>query len=83
MFCDSAMLSGLRGPAVWLIMALGAVIADLATTTGTTRPEAIGVARAEAVIFASGALGCPEPDRLYTQAQVPGFRIVLALDGRY
>ena len=64
MFCDSAMLSGLRGPAVWLILALG-------------------VARAEAVIYASGALGCPEPDRLYTQAEVPGFRIVLALDGRY
>jgi hypothetical protein len=32
---------------------------------------------AQAVIWSDGALGMPEPDTMYTQARVPGWRIVL------
>jgi len=39
--------------------------------------EEISVERAEKVTWRSGALGCPEPDMMYTQALVPGYRIVL------
>lgn len=38
--------------------------------------------RAEAVIWPDGALGCPQPDVVYTQAQVPGYWIVLEVDGQ-
>ncbi len=34
-------------------------------------------ARTEAVIWRDGAIGCPAPDRLYTQAAVPGWRIMV------
>ncbi|MFI4928779.1 MAG: hypothetical protein ACHP83_00970 [Burkholderiales bacterium] len=33
------------------------------------------VASAEAVTWSNGAIGCPTPGRMYTQALVPGFRI--------
>jgi hypothetical protein len=36
---------------------------------------------AEEVEWNDGSLGCPEPGMLYTQAIVPGYRLVLALDG--
>lgn len=45
-------------------------------------PEAIDVLAAEYVTWPNGALGCPEPDMMYTQALVPGYRIVLAVDGQ-
>jgi hypothetical protein len=31
----------------------------------------------EAVIWADGSLGCPQPGRMYTQALVPGWRLVV------
>ena len=33
------------------------------------------------VTWPSGALGCPEPDMMYTQALVPGYRIRLRAEG--
>jgi hypothetical protein len=36
----------------------------------------------EAVTWRDGALGCPQPDRLYTQALVPGWRVQVADDAR-
>lgn len=39
--------------------------------------EAITVVRAESVIWPDGALGCPVPGEMYTQAQVEGYWIVL------
>lgn len=38
----------------------------------------ISVESAERVTWRSGALGCPDPDMMYTQSLVPGYRIVLA-----
>lgn len=34
--------------------------------------------RTEAVTWRDGAIGCPAPDRVYTQALVPGWRIVVS-----
>lgn len=35
----------------------------------------------EMVTWPDGSLGCPDPDMLYTQALVEGYRIVLEADG--
>ena len=43
--------------------------------------EAIEIERAEYVTWRSGAVGCPEPGTGYTQALVPGYRIVLKAGG--
>lgn len=43
---------------------------------------AIEVERAELVTWPNGAMGCPEPDMMYTQALVPGYRIRLYADGK-
>ncbi|MBT8132452.1 MAG: hypothetical protein KJO35_09305 [Gammaproteobacteria bacterium] len=40
------------------------------------------VVRAERVTFRNGALGCPEPGRMYTQALIDGYWIVLEKDGK-
>lgn len=37
------------------------------------------VVLAESVTWSDGALGCPQPGRLYTQALVPGYRIRIAV----
>ena len=42
----------------------------------------IEVEKAEFVTWNDGALGCPEPDMAYTQALVPGYRILLLADGQ-
>ena len=36
---------------------------------------------AESVVFSDGSLGCPSPGQSYTQAQVDGMRVVVAVDG--
>ena len=55
-------------------------VADLAATTGVD-PASIEVVTAEPVSWSDGALGCPQEGQMYTQAIVPGYRIVLAADG--
>lgn len=59
---------------------LGRVIADAASGAGVD-PSAVEVISAEAVTWSDGALGCPLPDQMYTQALVPGYRVVLDVDG--
>jgi hypothetical protein len=44
-------------------------------------PEAIEIVTKEAVEWPNGAMGCPAPGAVYTQAIVPGFRMVLEVDG--
>lgn len=41
----------------------------------------ITVIDAEFVTWPNGAVGCPEPDMMYTQALVPGYRIRLRAEG--
>lgn len=53
--------------------------ADLGQSLGVDG-EAVTVISARAVIWASGARGCPRPDQSYTQALVPGHQIILEHD---
>ena len=55
---------------------LESILSDLISQEGLKR-EDIEVERAESVIWPDGALGCPEPGVMYTQAQVPGYWVVL------
>lgn len=43
----------------------------------------IEVVRSESVSWPNGAIGCPEPGMMYTQAIVEGFQIVLEAGDRY
>ena len=43
--------------------------------------EAIEVVSDTAVIWNDGSLGCPRPDQVYTQATVPGYRVILEYGG--
>jgi hypothetical protein len=55
------------------------ILADAAERAGID-VEALEVARAEAVVWNDGSLGCPEPDMLYTQALVDGYHVVVVAD---
>lgn len=52
------------------------MIADLAQRLDVA-VEQIAVLRAEEVIWPDGALGCPQPGQVYTQAQVRGYHVTL------
>ena len=56
------------------------VIADAASGAGVDQSD-VEVVAAEAVTWPDGALGCPQPDQMYTQALVPGYRVILEIDG--
>lgn len=54
-------------------------VADLIARLGTSeQPE---VVLSEEVTWRNGSIGCPEPGTSYTQALVPGYRIVLDVGG--
>lgn len=57
------------------------IFADLESRSGRERAE-FTVVRSMAMIWPNGALGCPEPGMVYTQATVPGYWAVLELDGK-
>ena len=48
--------------------------ADAAQRAGVA-PEKVKILTVEAVTWADGSLGCPEPGMMYTQALVRGYRI--------
>jgi hypothetical protein len=50
---------------------------DLAGRLGVASGE-LEVLAVENVTWNDGSLGCPQPDQSYTQAQVPGLRILFA-----
>lgn len=54
---------------------------DLATRIGVGS-DAIVVREARSVQWRSGALGCPKPGMSYTQAIVPGVRLLLEAKGK-
>jgi len=60
---------------------LDTVRADLGKRTGANT-SAMRVVRAEEVVFSDGSLGCGRPGQSYTQATVPGFRVILAVGGK-
>ncbi len=54
--------------------------ADLAGLVGAD-PSEVLVVSVEAVTWRDGSIGCPQPGMSYTQALVPGTRIILELGG--
>lgn len=58
-----------------------AATADFVQRTGVEGDD-VSVAVSERVTWRDGSLGCPEEGRVYTQALVDGYRIVLTADGR-
>lgn len=58
-----------------------AAVADLAEREGLAQGD-VAVVSLERVNWPNGAIGCPQPDRMYTQALVPGERLVLGAQGR-
>lgn len=71
---DPAGSDALLGPEVQL------AIDDVVDRAGVARDEVL-VTETELVTWPDGSLGCPEPDTMYTQALVEGYRIVLEVDG--
>lgn len=59
---------------------VAAAVTDAAARAGVD-PDAITVLVAERVEWSDGSLGCPEPGMMYTQAIVPGYRVVLDAAG--
>ena len=55
---------------------------DLVRTLGISL-SSIEVEEARYVTWPDGSLGCPEPDRMYTEALVPGGLIQLEAEGRH
>lgn len=59
---------------------LDALVEQASEETGVAADE-IEVLAAEAVTWSDGSLGCPEEGMAYTQALVPGFRVMLEVAG--
>ncbi len=59
---------------------LADVLAQAAEAAGVAASEVTLVA-AEAVTWSDGSLGCPEQGMAYTQALVPGYRVVVEVGG--
>src|SRR3569833_4073878 len=60
---------------------LDKIRAAVASEQGVSAAD-VKVISAEAVNWPNGALGCPKPGRMYTQAIVPGYRILLEAGGK-
>lgn len=60
---------------------LDKIRAELASEQGVS-VEDVKVISAQSVNWPNGALGCPKPGRMYTQAIVPGYRIELEVGGK-
>ncbi|MDH3644419.1 MAG: hypothetical protein OES38_20100 [Gammaproteobacteria bacterium] len=60
---------------------LDSAFAALEKLTGEDR-AAFAVVRSESVTWPNGALGCPQPGMMYTQALIPGYHVVLRHEGR-
>ena len=59
---------------------LPALLEDAARRSGVAASQ-LRVASWQAVTWPDGALGCPQPGRMYTQALVPGWRGVIDVPG--
>ena len=59
---------------------IDAAVADAAQRTGVDE-SAVTVVLAESVVWPNSALGCPKPGNLYTDALVPGARVVVEAGG--
>ncbi len=60
---------------------LDAVVSDAATRTGVA-VEDVAIVTQRAVAWPNGALGCPRPGVMYTQAIEPGYQVVVEAGGQ-
>src|SRR5262245_24162730 len=51
-------------------------------TQASVKASDVKVVSAQAVNWPNGALGCPQPGMMYTQAIVPGYRVELEASGK-
>src|SRR5262245_35912495 len=56
--------------------------ASFAQQVGASAADSARVVAAEEVTWPNGAMGCPQPGRMYTQALVPGYRVVFEAGGQ-
>jgi hypothetical protein len=68
-------------PAISATPPIQAVMIDAVHQTGLSADH-LKVASVEQVTWPDGSLGCPEPDLMYTQMLVPGYRIRIDADGK-
>lgn len=59
----------------------GTVATDLLAADRGINRDTITVVEVEEVQWPNGSLGCPKPDFIYTQAVVPGIRVILEAAG--
>ena len=59
---------------------IAALVARAAAESGVAIDE-VRVVTAEEVTWPDGSLGCPQPGMAYTQALVPGYRVVVEVNG--
>jgi hypothetical protein len=59
---------------------IDALMEEMASDAGVDR-STVEILAAEAVTWSDGSLGCPQPGMAYTQALVPGYRVVLEVEG--
>jgi hypothetical protein len=57
------------------------IVADAAAKAGVD-PSTLTVVSAAAVTWSDGSIGCPAPGMSYTQALVPGYRVLLEANGQ-
>src|SRR5262245_10943207 len=55
---------------------LNSILMEAAKLTNVS-PQELVIARAEAVVWNDGSLGCPEPGMQYTQALINGYWVVI------
>ncbi len=58
-----------------------AVLDDVVERTGV-EPGSVVVIKAEPTVWPNGALGCPEPGKMYTEALEPGYWLVVEAGGQ-
>ena len=67
-------------PSPELSLQLQAVLADASSRSGM-ETRSLKIAVVEHVTWLDGSLGCPEPDVMYTQSLVPGYRVRIEAAG--
>jgi len=60
---------------------LAMIAADAATVAGVD-PASVVLVSVKPVTWMDGSLGCPKPGVMYTQAVVPGFRVIVRAGDR-
>jgi hypothetical protein len=60
---------------------LDPILKEAAALAKVTREQLV-IVRAEPVVWNDGSLGCPEPGKMYTQALVNGYWVVIEAAGK-